>query len=111
MDRKKDMINVSGFNVSPNEVEEVIKSLPEVEDAAVIAMASKKSGEIPKAFVVKKEDTLTKEKILNHCKANLSLYKVPKEIEFTSSIPKNMLGKPLRKFLRQCIPPSADIEK
>ena len=100
VDRKKDMINVSGFSVSPNEVEEVIKSLPEVGDAAVIAIPHEKSGEIPKAFVMKKEETLTKEKILSHCKTNLSSYKVPKVIEFIDTIPKNLLGKPLRKRLR-----------
>ena len=100
LDRKKDMINVSGFNVFPSEVESVIQSLSEVREAAVIGVSSKKSGEVPKAFIVRQKESLTKEKILNHCKAHLSLYKIPKIIEFTDSIPKTLIGKPLRKALR-----------
>ena len=100
LDRKKDMINVSGFNVFPSEIENVIQSLSEVREAAVVGVSSKKSGEVPKAFVVKQEESLTKEKIFSHCKANLSPYKMPKIIEFTDSIPKTLIGKPLRKALR-----------
>lgn len=97
--RKKDMINVSGFNVFPLEIEAVIQELPEVRDVAVLGVADRKSGEVPKAFVVRKTPGLDKKRILDHCKKNLIYYKQPKHIEFVESIPKNLLGKPLRRLL------------
>ncbi|GLH79219.1 long-chain-fatty-acid--CoA ligase [Bradyrhizobium sp. SSBR45G] len=100
VDRKKDMILVSGFNVYPNEVEEVIAMHPGVLETAVIGLPDEKTGELVKAFVVKKDPNLTPEDIIKHCHAQLTNYKVPKQIEFRTELPKTNVGKILRRELR-----------
>ncbi|WP_079542142.1 long-chain fatty acid--CoA ligase [Bradyrhizobium lablabi] len=100
VDRKKDMILVSGFNVYPNEIEEVIASHPGVLECAVIGVADPRSGEAVKAFVVKKDPNVTAEDIIKFCGTQLTNYKVPKQIEFRTSLPKTNVGKILRRELR-----------
>jgi long-chain acyl-CoA synthetase len=100
VDRKKDMILVSGFNVYPNEVEEVIASHPGVLECAAIGVPDEKSGEAVKAFVVKKDPNVTAEDIIKFCREQLTAYKVPKHIEFRTSLPKTNVGKILRRQLR-----------
>ncbi|MEY9179896.1 long-chain acyl-CoA synthetase [Bradyrhizobium sp. USDA 326] len=100
VDRKKDMILVSGFNVYPNEVEEVIASHPGVLECAVIGMPDSKSGEAVKAFVVRKDPNLTAEAVIAFCHEQLTGYKVPKHIEFRTDLPKTNVGKILRRQLR-----------
>jgi long-chain acyl-CoA synthetase len=101
VDRKKDMILVSGFNVYPNEVEDVICQHPKVLEAAAVGIPDDKSGEVVKIFVVKKDDSLTPDEILKYCRENLTSYKVPKAVEFRKELPKSNVGKILRKDLRQ----------
>jgi long-chain acyl-CoA synthetase len=101
VDRKKDMILVSGFNVYPNEIEEVIASHPGVLECAVIGVADDKSGEAVKAFIVKKDPSVTAEDIIKFCRENLTAYKVPKHIEFRADLPKTNVGKILRRQLRE----------
>jgi long-chain acyl-CoA synthetase len=101
VDRKKDMILVSGFNVYPNEIENVIMMHPKVLEAAAIGVSDEKSGEVPKVFVVKKDESLSKEEIIEHCKANLTAYKVPKHVEFRTELPKTNVGKILRRALKE----------
>jgi long-chain acyl-CoA synthetase len=100
VDRKKDMILVSGFNVYPNEVEEVIASHPGVLECAVIGVQDARSGEAVKAFVVKKDPNLTAEDVSKFCGTQLTNYKVPKQIEFRTDLPKTNVGKILRRELR-----------
>lgn len=100
VDRKKDMILVSGFNVYPNEVEDVVVSHPKVLEAAAIGVEDEKSGEVVKIFVVKKDDSLTEDEIMNFCKNELTGYKRPKFVEFRDDLPKSNVGKILRKDLR-----------
>ena len=100
VDRKKDMILVSGFNVYPNEVEEVVVSHPKVLEAAAIGVPDEKSGEVVKLFIVKKDANLTEEELKTFCKENLTGYKVPKLFEFRDDLPKTPVGKILRKDLR-----------
>jgi len=100
VDRKKDMILVSGFNVYPNEIEEVIASHPGVLECAVIGVADDKSGEAVKAFLVKKDPNLTAEDVIKFCRERLTAYKVPKLIEFRKDLPKTNVGKILRRELR-----------
>lgn len=100
VDRKKDMILVSGFNVYPNEIEEVIASHPGVLECAVIGIPDSKSGEAVKAFVVKKDPNLTAEVVIKFCHEQLTGYKVPKHIEFRNDLPKTNVGKILRRQLR-----------
>jgi long-chain acyl-CoA synthetase len=100
VDRKKDMILVSGFNVYPNEIEEVIASHPGVLECAVIGIPDSKSGEAVKAFVIKKDANLTAEDIVKFCHEQLTNYKVPKHIEFRNELPKTNVGKILRRQLR-----------
>jgi long-chain acyl-CoA synthetase len=100
-DRKKDMVLVSGFNVYPNEVEEVIMTHPGVLEVAVIGAPDEKSGEVVKAVVVRKDAALTAEALIAHCQKQLTGYKVPKIIEFrTEPLPKSNIGKILRRLLR-----------
>ena len=99
VDRKKDMILVSGFNVYPNEIEEVISLMPEVLEVCVVGVPSEKTGEAIKAFIVKRDESLTDEAIVNFCKERLTKYKVPKQIEFRESLPKSNVGKILRREL------------
>jgi len=100
VDRKKDMILVSGFNVYPNEVEEVIAQMDKVLEVAAIGIPHPKSNECVKVFVVKKDDNLTKDEIIAHCRENLTGYKVPKEVDFRKDLPKTNVGKILRRALR-----------
>jgi long-chain acyl-CoA synthetase len=100
--RKKDMIIVSGFNVYPNEVEDVLFTHPAILEAAVIGAPDQYRGEAVKAYIVLKEGaTATEEEILEFCRANLAKYKVPSIIKFMSSLPKSAVGKVLRRELRQ----------
>lgn len=103
VDRLKDMILVSGFNVYPTEVEEVIASCEGVLEAAVIGLADETSGEKVAAFVVRKDPTLTEEKVRQHCRTFLTPYKVPRVVEFRSTLPKSNVGKILRRDLRNSI--------
>ncbi|MGE8593922.1 MAG: AMP-binding protein [Acinetobacter faecalis] len=101
VDRKKDMILVSGFNVYPSEIEEIVAQHPKVLEVAVIGVPDEKSGEVPKLFVVKKDQSLTTEEILAFAKANLTGYKRPRYVEFMDELPKSNVGKILRKDLRK----------
>ena len=100
VDRKKDMILVSGFNVYPNEIEDVVAMHSGVLEVACIGVPDDKSGEVVKIFVVKKEASLTEKDVIEHCKKNLTGYKVPKFVEFRSELPKTNVGKILRRELR-----------
>ena len=100
VDRKKDMIIVSGFNVYPNEVEDVVSSCPGVLECACIGVPDANAGEAVKVFVVRKDPNLTVEQIREHCKHELTAYKKPKYIEFRDELPKTNVGKILRRQLR-----------
>lgn len=100
VDRKKDMILVSGFNVYPNEIEDVLAMHPKVLESAALGIPDEKSGEVVKVFIVKKDTSLTEEEIIAHCRANLTGYKVPKQVEFRKDLPKTNVGKILRRELR-----------
>ncbi len=100
VDRKKDMILVSGFNVYPNEVEDVLAACPGVLECAVVGVQDERSGEAVKAFVVKKDASLTAEQVVRYCRENLTGYKVPHQVEFRDSLPKTNVGKILRRALR-----------
>ncbi len=100
VDRKKDMILVSGFNVYPNEIEEVVAGHPKVLEVAAVGVPDAKSGEVVKLFIVKKDQSLTEEEVKAFCKENFTGYKVPKFIEFRTELPKSNVGKILRKDLR-----------
>jgi len=101
VDRKKDMILVSGFNVYPNEIEEVLSAHPGIEEAAVIGVPSEKTGEAVKAFIVRSDSRLTEHDIINHCRQSLTAYKIPKLITFRDALPKSDVGKVLRRALRE----------
>jgi len=101
VDRKKDMILVSGFNVYPNEVEDVVASLPGVLECAVIGVPDEHSGEAVKLVVVRKDPNLSEAEVREHCKRNLTGYKQPRQIEFRTELPKTPVGKVLRRELRQ----------
>lgn len=100
IDRKKDMIIVSGFNVYPNEIEEVVVSHPKILEAAAVGVFDEIKGENIKLFVVKKDQSLTESEIIEHCKKSLTAYKIPKIIEFKKELPKSNVGKILRKELK-----------
>jgi long-chain acyl-CoA synthetase len=100
VDRKKDMILVSGFNVYPNEIEAVVAMHPGVLEVAAVGVPDEKSGEAVKIFIVKKDPNLTAEAVIAHCKENLTGYKVPKQVEFRAELPKTNVGKILRRALR-----------
>ena len=99
-DRKKDMILVSGFNVYPNEIENIIVEMDGVLEAAAIGLPDERSGEIVKIFVVRKDDSVTEHDIIDHCKKNLTNYKRPRIVEFRDDLPKTNVGKILRRALR-----------
>lgn len=101
IDRKKEMINVSGFNVFPNEIENVISSHDKVLEVGAIGISDPKSVEKVKVFIVKKDESLTKEEIINYCKENMTPYKVPKQVEFRKELPKSNVGKILRRVLKE----------
>lgn len=100
VDRKKDMVLVSGFNVYPNEVEEVISMYPGVQSVAVIGVPNEKTGEALKAFIVKRDPNLTKSELIAHCRKSLTGYKIPRFVEFRDSLPLSNVGKVLRRELR-----------
>nr|WP_281035865.1 long-chain fatty acid--CoA ligase [Mesorhizobium sp. M2E.F.Ca.ET.219.01.1.1] len=100
VDRKKDMILVSGFNVYPNELEEVVAHHPGVMEAAAVGVPDEHSGEVPKLFVVRKDPALTVEALMAYCRENLTGYKRPRYIEFRTELPKTPVGKILRRALR-----------
>ena len=99
-DRKKDMILVSGFNVYPNEVESIAASHPGVLEAAAVAQPDEKSGEVVALFVVRKDPNLTEQQLIDHCRSQLTGYKVPKRVYFREDLPKTNVGKILRRALR-----------
>ena len=101
VDRKKDMILVSGFNVYPNEVEEVVAMHPGVLEVASVGVSTEGAGEVVKIYVVKKDESLTAEQLIAHCRANLTGYKVPRQVEFRKDLPKSNVGKILRRELRE----------
>ena len=100
VDRKKDMILVSGFNVYPNELEQVVAMHPGVLEVAAIGVPDEHSGEVPKLFIVKKDPGLTEAQVLDFCKQQLTGYKRPKHVEFRAELPKTNVGKILRRALR-----------
>jgi long-chain acyl-CoA synthetase len=100
VDRKKDMIIVSGFNVFPNEIEEVLMMHPSVLEAAAVGVPHEVCGEIVKVFIVRKDPNLCEKDIIQHCHQNLTNYKVPKVVEFRDELPKTNVGKILRRELR-----------
>nr|WP_314738725.1 long-chain-fatty-acid--CoA ligase FadD [uncultured Haemophilus sp.] len=100
VDRKKDMIIVSGFNVYPNEIEDVVAHNPKVNEVVAIGVPHPVSGEIIKIFVTKKDESLTREELRTYCRQFLTGYKIPKEIEFRDELPKTNVGKILRRVLR-----------
>lgn len=101
VDRKKEMINVSGFNVFPNEIENVISAHPKVLEVGAIGINDPKSTEKVKVFIVKKDESLTEEEIIAYCKENMTSYKVPKQVEFRKELPKSNVGKILRRILKE----------
>ncbi len=100
VDRIKDMILVSGFNVYPNEIEHVITSHPNVLECAVVGVVDDRTGEAVKAFVVRRNSDLTETALREFCRTDLTAYKVPKHIEFRDELPKSNVGKILRRELR-----------
>ena len=100
VDRLKDMIIVSGFNVYPNELEQALTLHPDVLECAAIGVADPKAGEVVKMFVVANSASLTAEQVIEFCKANMAAYKVPKFVEFRNDLPKSNVGKVLRKELK-----------
>jgi len=101
VDRKKDMILVSGFNVYPNEVEDVIAMMPGVLEVAAVGVPDEKSGEAVKVVIVRKDPALTAEQVMAHARENLTGYKLPRVVEFRNELPKTNVGKILRRELRQ----------
>jgi long-chain acyl-CoA synthetase len=102
VDRKKDMIIAGGFNIYPAEVEAVLYEHPKIKEAAVIGVPDPKRGETVKAYIVLKEnETASEDEILTYCREQLAAYKVPKIVEFRSDLPKSMIGKILRRELRE----------
>ena len=100
VDRKKDTILVSGFDVYPNEIEDVVASHPKVLEVAAIGIPNEKSGEVVKLFIVKSDKSLTEDEIITYCRGQLTGYKIPKAVEFRKSLPKTNVGKILRRELR-----------
>jgi long-chain acyl-CoA synthetase len=101
VDRKKDMILVSGFNVYPNEVEEAVAMHPGVSDVAAIGVPDERSGEAVKIFVVRKDPKVTEQMLIEHCRSQLTGYKVPKHVEFRDDLPRTNVGKILRRALKE----------
>ena len=102
VDRKKDLINASGYKVWPNEVEEILFEHPKVREAAVIGIPDETRGETVKAFIVLEEgQTSTRDEIRQYCKEKMAVYKVPTHVEFVETLPKTMVGKVLRRELRE----------
>ena len=99
-DRKKDMILVSGFNVYPNEIENVVVEMDGILEAAAIGVADGRSGEAVKVFAVRKNDSITEQDVIDYCREHLTNYKRPRSIEFRDELPKTNVGKILRRALR-----------
>jgi long-chain acyl-CoA synthetase len=99
-DRKKDMILVSGFNVYPNEVENIVVEMDGILEAAAIGVADERSGEVVKVFAVRTNKQITEQDVLDYCRKNLTGYKRPKYVEFRDDLPKTNVGKILRRALR-----------
>jgi long-chain acyl-CoA synthetase len=99
-DRKKDLILVSGFNVYPNEVENVVAAHPGVLECGVVGVPDGKTGEAVKVVIVRKDPNLSKDEVVAHCKAHLTGYKRPRHVEFRDALPKTPIGKVLRRELR-----------
>ena len=106
VDRKKDMILVSGFNVYPNEVEDVVAMMPGVREVCAVAAPDNHSGEVVRVAIVRKDASLTREQVIAHCKQNLTGYKVPRIVEFWKELPKTNVGKVLRREVKNA-PPQA----
>jgi len=104
-DRKKDMILVSGFNVYPNEVEGVAVTHPGVLEVAAVAQPDERAGEVVALFVVRKDPLLTEEALIEHCRKELTGYKVPKRVYFMDDLPKTNVGKILRRELKDSLKP------
>jgi long-chain acyl-CoA synthetase len=100
VDRKKDMILVSGFNVFPNEIEEEVAAMPGVLESACVGVPSESSGEAVKLFAVKTDDSITEDDVRNFCRERLAGYKVPKQVVFIEELPKSAVGKILRRELK-----------
>jgi long-chain acyl-CoA synthetase len=100
VDRKKDMISVSGFKVFPNEVEDVIAMLPGVAEVCAVSSPDERSGEVVRVVIVRKDPALTKEQVIEHCRKNLTGYKIPKIVEFWKELPKTNVGKVLRREVK-----------
>jgi long-chain acyl-CoA synthetase len=100
LERKKDMILVSGFNVYPSEIEDVIAKLVGVREVAVIGVPDENSGEVPKVYIVKDNSDLTAADVIKYCRQHLTPYKIPKHVEFVDELPKTNVGKILRRALR-----------
>jgi long-chain acyl-CoA synthetase len=109
VDRKKDMVLVSGFNVYPNEVEDVVATLAGVLECAVVGVPDEKTGEAVKLVIVRKDPTLTEDQVKEFCRANLTGYKQPRVIEFRTDLPKTPVGKILRRELRDAKKPAAAV--
>ena len=105
VDRKKDLVISAGYNIYPREIEEVLYEHPKVRDAAAIGVPDPKKGEAVKVFIVPKQgETLSRQEILDWCREKLAPYKVPKEVELRDSLPKTIVGKVLRRELRNSAP-------
>jgi len=100
VDRKKDMILVSGFNVYPNEIEDVVMSHPGVHEVGAVGVPDLKSGEAVKIVVVRKDESLTEVEIIAHCRQQLAGYKTPRHVEFRETLPRSPIGKILRRELK-----------
>jgi long-chain acyl-CoA synthetase len=104
VDRKKDMIIVSGFNVYPNEVEDVVMMHPGVSEVGAIGVPDARSGEAVKIFVARKDASLSAQDLIAHCRQHLTAYKVPKQVEFRDALPRSPIGKILRRELKDSSP-------
>jgi long-chain acyl-CoA synthetase len=105
VDRKKDMIIVSGFNVYPNEIEDVVMSLAGVHEVGAVGVPDLKSGEAVKIAVVRKDPSVTESQIIAHCRQYLTAYKIPRYVEFRDTLPRTPIGKILRRELRDKVEP------
>ena len=105
VDRKKDMIIVSGFNVYPNEIEDVVMSHPGVHEVGAVGVPDEKSGEAVKIVVVRKDESLTDVELIAYCRQFLTGYKTPRHVEFRQSLPRTPIGKILRRELREKVEP------
>lgn len=103
LDRKKDMVIVSGFNVYPNEIEAVLGNHPHIQDVAVIGIPDDKTGESLLAYIVPSNDSLTIENVISFCQEHLTAYKVPKKFELRLDLPKTTVGKIMRNQLKQAV--------